>query len=137
LPPKPKIPPYVTALEALETLRLKKLWQADKVKEYYSELTDIVRQYIEAQFGVQAVEMTTDDILYGLKNIGINAQAMGKLTNTLQTADLVKFAKATPHALENDTALSYSVDFVSETKTQHKEKTLLPNNNNEPQNTTS
>jgi len=130
LPPKPKIPPYVTALEELEALRLKKLWQVDKVKEYYSELTDIVREYIEAQFGVQAVEMTTDEILYGLKNIGINEQAMGKLSNTLQTADLVKFAKATPHALENDTVLSYSVDFVQETKIQ------LLNNNNEPQNTT-
>ena len=130
LPPKPKIPPYVTALEELEALRLKKLWQVDKVKEYYSELTDIVREYIEAQFGVQAVEMTTDEILYGLKNIGINEQAMGKLSNTLQTADLVKFAKATPHALENDTVLSYSVDFVQETKIQPL------NNNNEPQNTT-
>jgi hypothetical protein len=94
---------------------LKKLWQADRVKDYYSELTDIVREYIEAQFGVQAVEMTTDEILYGLRGISINAQAMGKLSNTLQTADLVKFAKANPHALENDTALSYSVDFVKET----------------------
>jgi len=118
VPPKPKIPPYVTALEELEALRLKKLWQSDKIKEYYSELTDIVREYIEAQFGVQAVEMTTDEILYGLKNAGINAQAMGKLSGTLQTADLVKFAKAQPHALENDAVLTYSVDFVQETKVQ-------------------
>jgi len=117
LPLKPKIPPHITALEELESLRLKKLWQSDKVKEYYSELTDIVRAYIEAQFGVQAVEMTTDEILTGLNNIGIiNTQAIGKLSNTLQTADLVKFAKATPHALENDTAMTYSVDFVQETK---------------------
>jgi len=119
LPPKPKIPPHITALKELEELRLKKLWQADRVKDYYSELTDIVREYIEAQFGVQAVEMTTDEILYGLKNTGINPQAMGKLSGTLQTADLVKFAKATPLALENDTALTYSVDFVQETKVQH------------------
>jgi hypothetical protein len=117
-PPKPKIPPYVTALEGLETLRLKKLWQADRVKDYYSELTDIVREYIEAQFDVQAVEMTTDEILFGLKPLGINAQAMNKLAGTLQTADLVKFAKANPQALENDTALTYSVDFVQETKIQ-------------------
>jgi hypothetical protein len=149
---KPKIPPYITALEELETLRMKKLWQSDKVKEYYSELTDIVRQYIEAQFGVQAVEMTTDEILFGLKNIGINTQAMGKLSNTLQTADLVKFAKAAPHALENDTALSSSVDFVQETKTHaapqpspeepqppqqiDSQPSPISNNDNEPKNTT-
>jgi hypothetical protein len=126
---KPKIPPHITALEELEALRQKKLWQADKVKEYYSELTDIVREYIEAQFGVQAVEMTTDEILYGLKNVGINAQAMGKLSNTLQTADLVKFAKAHPFALENDTALTSSVDFVQETN-------VILNNDNEPKTTT-
>ena len=131
-PPKPKTPPYITALEELEALRLKKLWQADRVKDYYSELTEIVREYIEAQFGVQAVEMTTDEILYGLKNVNINAQAMGKLSNTLQTADLVKFAKATPTALENDTALSYSVDFVQETKIQSSPQE--PTNSDEPQN---
>jgi hypothetical protein len=145
LPPKPKIPPHITALEELEALRLKKLWQADRVKDYYSELTDIVREYIEAQFGVQAVEMTTDEILYGLKNTGINPQAMGKLSGTLQTADLVKFAKATPHALENDTALSYSVDFVQETKVQHppqapqalQEQPQAPADFDEPKNITS
>ncbi|MCL2041791.1 MAG: hypothetical protein FWG84_07120 [Bacteroidales bacterium] len=126
-PPKPKIPPYITALEELEALRLKKLWQSDKIKEYYSELTDIVREYIEAQFGVQAVEMTTDEILFGLKNAGINAQAMGKLSGTLQTADLVKFAKAQPHALENDAALTYSVDFVKETHKYEEQQNNVEN----------
>ncbi len=63
---KPKVPPYKTAIEQLEELRHKKLWQNGHVKAYYSEMTDIVRVYIENQFDVQAVEMTTDEILLGI-----------------------------------------------------------------------
>ncbi|MDR0363837.1 MAG: hypothetical protein LBH92_02305 [Bacteroidales bacterium] len=115
---KPKIPADIVALEALEKLRHEKMWQAGKVKEYYTALADILRVYIENRFTVQAVEMTTDEILSGVKNMEINEQALSKLANILQTADLVKFAKASPSPLENDSVLAYGVDFVRETKAQ-------------------
>ncbi len=111
---KPKRPPHLTAIEALENLRHERLWQNGKVKEYYSQLTDIVRLYIEQQFHVLAVEMTTDEILSGLKHFSINPEAMQKLSGTLQIADLVKFAKAQPTALENDLSLDHMLDFVKE-----------------------
>jgi len=113
---EPKIPADEKALDNLARLRLKKLWQAGKVKEYYSELTDIVRVYIEDRFAVMAIEMTTHEILDGLKKHLINDEAMQKLRGSLELADLVKFAKANPTPLENDTCLNHGIDFVNETK---------------------
>lgn len=111
---KPKVPPYKTAIEQLEELRHKKLWQNGHVKAYYSEMTDIVRVYIENQFDVQAVEMTTDEILLGIKPLNINEDAAHKLKHCLQLADLVKFAKAEPSPLEHDICLDNSLVFVKE-----------------------
>lgn len=123
---KPKIPPYKTAIEQLEELRHRKLWQNGHIKAYYSEMTDIVRTYIENQFGVQAVEMTTDEILIGIKPLNINEDAAYKLKHCLQLADLVKFAKAEPSSLEHDICLDNSLVFVKEshanTRSQQQEK---------------
>ncbi|MBN2236982.1 MAG: hypothetical protein JW729_05450, partial [Bacteroidales bacterium] len=116
---EPKIAPNVKALDALAVLRLKKLWQAGKVKAYHTELTEIVRTYIEDRFGIMAVEMTTDEILVEIKPIIANAVAINKLKSSLELADLVKFAKANPTALENDTSLNFAVDFVNESNAQN------------------
>lgn len=111
---KAVIPPHSKALEELENLRHKKLWQNGKIKTYYSELTEIVRIYIEDQFKVPAVEMTTAEILQGINPLKINSDAVSKLEHTLQLADLVKFAKMQPGALENDLCLENMVVFVKE-----------------------
>ena len=131
---KPKRPPHLTAIEALESLRHERLWQNGKVKAYYSQLTDIVRLYIEQQFHVLAVEMTTDEIITGLKHLSINPQAMQKLSGTLQIADLVKFAKAQPTALENDLSLDHMLDFVKESygNVQPAEATVPEENQEKP-----
>ncbi|MDD4848151.1 MAG: hypothetical protein PHR53_05240 [Bacteroidales bacterium] len=119
LPKKPKLPAHIIAFDALDKLKEKKLWQSDRVKDYYSELTDIVDQYIEDRFEVSAVEMTTDEILSGLANHSIPPKDMEKLTATLQSADLVKFAKSNPLPLENDNAWNFIYDFVKDTKLEH------------------
>ncbi|MDO8899391.1 MAG: hypothetical protein Q7V19_17190 [Bacteroidales bacterium] len=111
---KPQIPPHLLALEQLEELRHQKLWQSGRVKDYYTGLSDIIRAYIEARFPVNAIEMTTHEILIGLQTSGINPEAMSKLSNALELADLVKFAKAQPTAVENDLSISHLVDFVNE-----------------------
>ncbi len=112
----PKIPAHERALDDFARLRLKKLWQAGKVKAYFSELTDVLRIYIEERFEVAAVEMTTSEILQGLEKQAINEEAMHKLRQSLELADLVKFAKVQPSPLENDSALNDGIDFVNETK---------------------
>jgi hypothetical protein len=123
---KPTIPPYEAAIEALENLRHKKLWQAGRIKEYYSELTDIIREYIELRFPVRAMEMTTTEIESALRQTEVNAQAREKLHQTLLLADLVKFAKEQPLPLENDLSLNNCVDFVRETRPRREEELIQP-----------
>ena len=110
----PVIPPYDKAVDDLKRLREEKIWQSGKVKEYFSSLTDIAREYIEGQFGVNAVEMTTDDILEEIKSLRLPKETYGKLKDTMEVADLVKFAKYSATSLESDTALSNMTEFVNE-----------------------
>ena len=114
--PKPILPPHILAINQLEELRLAKVWQTGKVKEYHTQLTDIVREYLENRFHFEAMEMTSDEILEEIANQKVNKEATSKLAGILQLADLVKFAKGQPTPLENDLSLSHGVDFVNETK---------------------
>jgi len=114
---KPALPPHEEAINRLEELRIKKLWQNDRLKEYHSELTDIIRYYVERRFGFQAMEMVSSEILERLKGEAqVNEQVKAKLQATLELADLVKFAKSGATAIENDTSLNNCLDFVNETK---------------------
>ena len=119
----PVIPPYDKAVDELKKLREEKMWQSGKVKEYFSSLTDIAREYIEGQFGVNAIEMTTDDILEEIKPLHFSKETYSKLKDTMQVADLVKFAKYSATTLESDTALSNMTEFVNESYA-HYQKTM-------------
>lgn len=112
----PKLPPHVIALNELEELRLEKIWQSGKIKKYYTVLTNITREYLTNRYQLDALEMTSHEILNYLENKKINKNAMTKLSGVLYMADMVKFAKANPTALENDLGISHCVDFVNETK---------------------
>ena len=112
--PKNLIPPYDKAISDLAELKQQKLWQAGKQKEYYSTLTDIVREYIEGQFGVNAVEMTTDEILEAIEPLNFDGRLFESFKDTMQLADFVKFAKCQPTSLENDMAMNSMTDFVNE-----------------------
>ena len=100
------LPPYEEAIYKLNELDEKLLWQNNKVKEYYSELTDIVRGYIERELKVPALEKTSDEIIDMLKDfhdasaITTNKTTIQKLKDLLREADLVKFAKSKPLAPE-------------------------------------
>ena len=99
-----------------EKLREKKLWQSGKIKEYYTEVTDILRRYMEARFGILAMESTTDEILESLTDGGhAAAPQLNILRPVLTMADLVKFAKAQPVPAENEETLASASRFVSET----------------------
>ncbi|NPD44143.1 MULTISPECIES: hypothetical protein [unclassified Lentimicrobium] len=113
---KPSLPPHEQAILDLEKLRLKKLWQQDQLKEYHTELIDIIRVYIEGRFGIQAAEMVSFEIMDSLKKENINTEALQKLQASLELSDLVKFAKSGASAIENDTSLNNCTDFVNETK---------------------
>lgn len=112
---KPSVPAHVQALDNLEALKMKKLWQSGRIKEYHSELTEIVRWYIEERFRVAALEMTTGEIMSGLKRTDAPKEAAAKLEETLVLADLVKFAKEKPLPEENEKSLVNCIHFVKET----------------------
>ncbi len=113
--PKRKLPSHQIALDALENLRYKKVWQSGQIKEYHTELTDIIREYIFGRFNVHALELTSDEIMSAINGTATNDQAKNKLRQTLLLADLVKFAKMQPLPLEHDSSLNNAIDFVKET----------------------
>ena len=98
-----KIPPYQLALKRLSELDEKQLWQKNKIKQYYVELTDIVRTYIERELNIPALESTTDELLESITDFNSSSNALNipketidKLNKLLKEADLVKFAKFKP-----------------------------------------
>ena len=100
------LPPFEEAILRLNELDEKLLWQNNKIKEYYSELTEIVRGYIERELKVPALENTTDEVLAMIKyfknldSIETSKETIKKLKDLLREADLVKFAKSKPLAIE-------------------------------------
>lgn len=109
-----KIPPFEMAVQQLESLDKKLLWQNNKTKEYYSELTDIIRTYIEKELKVQALESTTNELVKSIKKfnniqkLDISKKTILKLKDLLQEADLVKFAKSKPFANEIEMHRKYA-----------------------------
>lgn len=112
----PPLPPHLAAIRALETLHHQKLWQNNRHKQYYSGLSDIVRTYIAARWGIGAMEMTSDEIIGALRGEELPDKARMDLTAILRDADLVKFAKATPDAEQNENDYLKAYYFVEETK---------------------
>jgi len=115
-PAKPSLPGHIVALSKLSELNEKKLWQQGEVKLYYSELSDILRDYLESRYHIKTQESTTDEIFAALKYKHIAGENWEKLREILLLADLVKFAKEKPLPAENDQSMDYAVDFVSNTK---------------------
>lgn len=125
----PDIPDYVTALEKLNQLREKQLWQAGKVKQYHSEISETLRAYIESRYQINALENTTDEIMQNLRFQTIQPDILAKLNQALMLADLVKFAKEQPLANENELSLTNAYEFVNQTKiiTINKNEEFPPN----------
>ena len=103
------------ALEKLDEIKAQKIWKDGKVKEYQTELTDVVREYISRRFEVQSTEKTSDETLRAMKPL-IEKDLFSKLSKMLQLADLVKFAKWHTTPDENEMALTTAYEFVQETR---------------------
>ncbi|MGB0863451.1 MAG: hypothetical protein ACPG19_06830 [Saprospiraceae bacterium] len=116
LPPPIIRLPHEVALENLVNLKQKELWQKGDIKAYQSQLTDIVRTYIEGRYKIPARESTTFEILHFLKDKGISTNLKTKIREMLEVADLVKFAKASPPVNINEKLMEDAVDFVQTTK---------------------
>lgn len=113
----PPTPAHVTALNNIEHIKSK---PAEDVKQYYMELTETLRTYIESRFGFSAKEMTTNEIVRHLYDTH-NEEAMTELKSVLETADLVKFAKHKTTLSEQDQSLVNALSYVQTTKQQPQE----------------
>lgn len=110
---EPPIPPDTRALNALEELRRKELWQAGKLKEYYTDLTDIVRNYLEEAWDIPSTDMTSDETLEAFASCKAYSETNDtKLRQILKTADMVKFAKSEPLPNEHTQSMNYATEFV-------------------------
>lgn len=114
--PAPPIPPEVWALRALGELETARLIDSGRAKEFYYRLSEIVRVYIERQFGLAAPEMTTEEFLGTLaRNRGALPCDADRLREFLQACDLVKYAAFSPRAQDAEQALSTARAFVDAT----------------------
>lgn len=115
-PKKEEIPPYVMAIRSLDEIKGNKLWQAGKEKEYYTRLTDTVRQYLDGEFAIPAMEQTSSETMQALVNCKeVEAKERERIAEMLTTADYVKFAKFTPLQDENSRYLDAAYEFVNNT----------------------
>ena len=110
-------PAHEIALERLDVIKAEKLWQQNRAKEYHTQLTDVVRDYIARRFGICAVEQTSAEILAGIQpELSGQKTVYADLKTLLTTSDLVKFAKYKPLVSEDEKSLALAYQFVEATK---------------------
>jgi len=112
----PPRPAHLIALEQLAALKEKKLWQQGRIKEYYSEATEIIRRYFENRYDIMALEQTTDEIMHELKKHRHAEKVWAETERLLRRADLVKFAKYQPGIDEHEETLVVAFDLVEKTR---------------------
>ena len=113
---EPLRPADEVALEKLDAIKEKKIWQQGQVKEYYTQLTDVVREYIARRFEVSSVEQTSDETLRDIRPLLSERKDLyDQLRKMLTLADLVKFAKWSTTPDENELSLRNAYTFVQET----------------------
>lgn len=110
-----KEPAHIVALRKLDKYRGNRMWAADKQKAFYSGITDTLREYVAARYGVGAMEMTTAEIFDDLKQTDVPADLLDELKELFERADFVKFAKFTADDEDNAKALPVAVRFVTST----------------------
>lgn len=119
----PKIPAHVIALETLEKIKEDAIWKDNKTKEYYSSIADTVRLYIEDRFKINALELTSEEIIKVFKSQVVDSESKAKLSQILTLSDFVKFAKQIPIEVEHTLTLNNAFDFVRGTMREEELKT--------------
>lgn len=124
IPVKPKEPAHIIALRELDRIKDEKIWQKGKTKQYYSEVTEALRTYIENRFEIPAMEQTSDETIdaFRYRRDLLNEKCFTNLSQLLQLADLVKFAKYKPLPDDDNMTLVNAYFFVNDTKKEEPKK---------------
>lgn len=113
------LPADVVALNQLDKIKQEKSWQQGRVKEYHTELTDVIREYVERIFDINSMEMTSEEILDHLRVLKVEKKsAYLNLKQILNLADLVKFAKWNAMPEEHELSLQNAYLFINQTKVE-------------------
>lgn len=122
---KKHVAPHTAAMQKIEHIKEEKIWQSEDSKEYYTQLTDTLRQYIKERYGFNATEMTSFEIIQKLQEVN-DEEAISELRELFQTADLVKFAKYSTLINENDRNLVSAIEYINQTKQEEPEQKPQP-----------
>lgn len=122
---KRRQPPHKVAMQKIEQIKEEKMWQSEDSKEYYTQLTDTLRNYIKERYGFNAMEMTSYEIIQKLQEVN-DEEAISELRELFQTADLVKFAKYSTLINENDRNLVNAIEYINQTKLEEPEQKPQP-----------
>lgn len=128
MPKKKIIPPYELAKMELAALKEAKLCEKSMEKEYYTRLTDILRVYVDSRFGINAMEMTSSQIIDALNNNAETKEPSKFMKQILEIADFVKFAKVRPMPEDNIKSFNWATQFVEDTKPVVEENATTENN---------
>lgn len=112
---KIKEPAHKVALSEIEKIKQERTWAQEDSKEYYTQLTDTLRTYIQDRYGFCAMEMTSEEIIERLTEEN-DEDALNELRDLFRTADLVKFAKYSTLINENDANLMTALEYINLTK---------------------
>lgn len=117
IPEEPEVilPAHVVALEKLEQIKTEKIWQQGQIKQFYTQLTDVIREYLSRAYSINAMEMTTDEIVALVKKNKDLDEIRVVLKEMLELSDLVKFAKFIPLENENEKAVLDAFMIVEKT----------------------
>ena len=134
LPTEPEIilPAHVVALQKLEQIKTEKIWQQGQIKQFYTDITDVIREYLENGYEINAMEMTTDEIVALVKKNKELDEIRNVLKEMLELSDLVKFAKFVPLENENEAVVLNAFMIVEKTTKEETTPTVAPTAGQEP-----
>lgn len=125
--PEVVLPPHIVALQMLEKIKSENLCRQGLEKQYYTELSDALRIYIEKRYYIRSLEQTSDETIEAVDNFVHDEEVMNKLKEVLKLSDLVKFAKYKPSDDENVLSMNDAYNFINKTKEEVVENNLSQN----------
>lgn len=126
----PVVPAHIKALSGFAALREEELWQKGKHKQYYTRLSDIMREYLHERYGIQAMEETSTELIRQIQRMPLDSGIRLRLETVLRLSDLVKFAKEKPMPHENEDSMQVMVNFVQQTAETFSSENIEKNKRN-------
>ncbi|MCG8556091.1 MAG: hypothetical protein MJD61_12525, partial [Proteobacteria bacterium] len=121
---EPPRPAHEIAFEQLNELKKSSLLKDGQTKQYYIEISDIIRRYIEGRYFIRAVELTTFELIQELEKARVEDEFVRAIQEFLEFCDLAKFAKYVPTSEENELSLIRAFDIVEKSKLVYDQPTI-------------